>query len=168
MVNEIVGIELAEYRESSRERVAEPMEIDATAVESAADDFESFDLSGIVSAELELVAVDLPSDRSPSDRAVSGRRQDVELMVCEKFDVELRSRTLEAWEFVVVASRTFDDRFADNAGTFFVGLAADVEIEELMDIPAVESYFPSYFVVKDMPIAFVLDLVDNRSCVGDN
>lgn len=55
----------------------------------------------------------------------------------------------------MVVSHTFDDRFADNVETFFVGLAADVEIEELMGILAEESYFPSYSVVLDMPIAFV-------------
>lgn len=50
--------------------------------------------------------------------------------MCEKFDVELHSHTLVAWEFVVVVSRTFDDRFADNVETFFAALAVDVEIEE--------------------------------------
>lgn len=176
MVNEIVGIELAvaaEYRESNRGQEAVLMEIDAIVVvavgpAAVADDFESFDLSGIVSAELELVAIDLPNGHSPFDRAGNDRRQDVELLVCEKFDVELRSRTLEALEFVVVVSHTFDDRFADNVETFFVGLAADVEIEELMDILAEESCFPSYSVVLDMPIAFVLDLVDSRSYVVYN
>jgi hypothetical protein len=179
MVYEIVGIELvaAEFRESIREQEVVLMEIDATvvvvvaaAVGSAvvADDFESFDLSGIVSAELELAAIDLPNDHSPSDRVGNDRRQDVELLVCEKFDVELHSHTLEALEFVVVASRTFDARFADNVETFFVGLAADVEIEELMGILAEESCFPSYSVVLDMPIAFVLDLVGSRSYVVYN
>jgi hypothetical protein len=63
---------------------------------------------------------------------------------------------------VVLVVHTFDDRFADNVEIFSVGLAAaDVEIEESMDNLVVESFHSSYFVVSNMPIAFVLDLVDN-------
>lgn len=104
MVCEIVGIELVavEYRESIQEQVVVVlMEIDATAVvavgsAAVADDFESFDLSGIVSAELELVVIDSPNDHIPFDQAGNDRRQDVERLVCEKSDVELHSHTLEA------------------------------------------------------------------------
>lgn len=90
MVSEIVGIELvvAECHESIRAQVVGLMEIDATVVvvvvvavgsAAVADDFGSFDLSGIVSAELELVVIDLPNDHNPFDLVVSDRRQDVEL-----------------------------------------------------------------------------------------
>ena len=92
-------------------------------------------------------------------------------MVYGNFDVEVHShkQLVAVLELVVVVvSHTFDGRFADNVETFFVELAVDVAIEGLWDNLAEESFLPSYFVVKNMPIAFVWDLADNQTCVADS
>ncbi len=151
MSSEIVGIELVVVAV-----VFEQMEIGAiVVVDFAVDGSDSSDLSGTASAGEKSEPIDLLNGHSSFGPIENDRKRDVELLVREKIDVELHSRRPEALEFVVVASRTFGGRFAGSAGTFFVGIAADVEIEELLDSLAEESCYPSYFAEKDMPIAFV-------------
>lgn len=171
MLNEIVGIGLVVCHVLNLRQPVGKLDslldvaIDVIAV-VAADDFELFDLNAIESVELELAVIQLDLDslsaHNPSDRAVYDHRRDVGLLLYGSFDVELHiRRMLVAWELVVVVSHTFDDRLADNVEIFSVGLAVDVEIEELMDNLVEESCYSSYSVVLNTLIAFVLDLVDN-------
>lgn len=175
-LSEIVGFELvAEYRVSSPAQAdfavelldsLLDVEVDATVVAAVADDFEPFDCpSGSVSVVLELVefqrsigSLNVHSQSDPTD----DRMWDADSLLYVNFDVELHSRRmLLALESVEVVFRTFDDRSVDNVALSSVGLAVDVEIEELLDILVAVAYFPSYFVALSMHFASVSDLADN-------
>jgi hypothetical protein len=111
LVNEIVVLELvvavAEYHElSPKWVVVVQLGIEAAVVVVVADDFESFDLSGIEAVELELVVMYFLNVHNPTDQAANDHKQDVvdaEQWVYVNFDAELRSRKLVVSEPAVVA-----------------------------------------------------------------
>lgn len=71
-------------------------------------------------------------------------------------------------ELVAVELGTFDVRFVGNAEIFFVGLVVDAETARLSHSLAEESCRSSYFVVKNMLLAFAWDPEGTQSCVVDS
>lgn len=147
--------------------------VGADAIAVAADDFEGLESSEIVGFvecrwEANQRALDSVNDRSLSDPTLYDYILDVEPMMSENSDAELRSHRKRERELAVVASGTFDVRFVHNVEIFSAGLAVGAVTEEEFRSLVAVSYRSSYSVVMNRLLASVSDPEDIHSCVDDN